>query len=111
MDLKQSLDSLCDLKKFVKDRKLYEIVIHDRNASIDVSYEDSTQLVKEALILFNSLDAGGIAFVADNDLLFALCRQLQMQISNEKVLINVFRYESTAMQWLTEIISMPQSAA
>lgn len=102
MGHKQSLDSLNDLYSYVNDKKLYELVVHEQGSAVDVGYEEAAVIVSRAKELFSSLDAGAIAFVSDDDLIFGLCRQLQMQINN-KVQIAVFRNESTAVQWLAEL--------
>ena len=103
MDLDMSLSSLNDLRNFVHENRLFEAVIHTENASIDVSYNEVGPLITKALEIFNNLDAGAIAFVTDDDTIFGLCRQLQMQLENDKVQVTVFRREQTAMNWLQEI--------
>lgn len=105
MDLQRSLASLTELSSMTKDRKLYEVVIHEPGSSLDVGFNEASRLVALAQKIFSGLEEGAIAFVADDDMIFALCRQLQMQISNEKVQLTVFRNESTALQWLRELMN------
>ena len=105
MDLQMSLASLTELSNMTKDNKLYELVVHERGSSINVGFNEAGQLVALAQKIFSGLDEGAIAFVADDDMIFALCRQLQMQVSNEKVQLTVFRNKSTALQWLEELIN------
>lgn len=105
MDVEKSLSSLDDLSKYVQNNRLFEVAIHTDNASIDVSYEDVAPIVEKALEIFNNLKVGAIAFVSNNDVMFGLCRQLQLQLVNDKVQITVFRNEETAIRWLTEIKS------
>ncbi len=103
MNLELSLSSLDDLTRYINNNRLFEAVIHTKNAGINVSYDEATPLITKAQEIFNSLEAGAVAFVADTDMMFGLCRQLQLQLESEKMQLAVFRKEESAMQWLQEI--------
>lgn len=106
MDLENSLSSLNDLSRYVTNNRLFEIVIHTENAGVNVAYDDIAPLIAKANEIFSGLDAGAIAFVAANDMLFAQCRQLQLQLESEKVPVCVFREEQPAIEWIKNTMNV-----
>ena len=103
MNLELSLSSLDDLTRYINNNRLFEAVIHTKNAGINVSYDEAIPLITKAQQIFNNLEVGAVAFVAATDMVFGLCRQLQLQLESEKMQLSVFRQEEIAMQWLREI--------
>lgn len=102
-----TLDDLIDLQNdmpgYAKDEEYYEMVVHEENIKISQDTNESMISANNMKRIFKGFKRAAIAFVTDHDLVFGLCRQLQMRIENEYIQLCVFRNEETAIQWLHEI--------
>ena len=103
--LNESIEIQNDLLNYVQGGEIYELVLHPENSEL-------LQDAKEAIISADNVQKnltkikkGAIAFVAGNDFIYGLCRQLQMRVDNQYIQLCVFRTEETALKWLYEIKS------
>lgn len=85
---------------------VYEIVVHDDDLTIDLSRAEVEALKSDVISTFSSYQRGGLAFVANVDVVFGLCRQLEFMMENARIAISVFRSEELARQWIEEIRSI-----
>ena len=92
-----------DMPTYAKDEEFYEMVVHEENMQILQDTNESMVSANNMKRIFKGFKKAAIAFVTDHDLVFGLCRQLQMRIENEYIQLCVFRNEKTALQWLHEI--------
>ena len=86
--------------------EIYEIIIHDDDFSIDVSEDSLKSLPGKVQSTFGTYARGALAFVANIDLVFGLCRQLEMLMENAAIQVAVFRSEALARSWIAEIQSL-----
>ena len=89
-----------DMPTYAKDEEYYEMVVHEENMQILQDTNESMVSANNMKRIFKGFKKAAIAFVTDHDLVFGLCRQLQMRIENEYIQLCVFRNEKTALQWL-----------
>ena len=92
-----------DMPNYAKDEEFFELVVHEENMEI---LQDSNQSVASAdniKRVLKGFKRAAIAFVTNRNLVYGLCRQLQMRIENEFIQLCVFRNEETAIKWLHEI--------
>ena len=92
-----------DMPGYAKDEEFYEMVVHEENMQILQDTNESMVSANNMKRIFKGFKKAAIAFVTDHDLVFGLCRQLQMRLENEYIQLCVFRDEKTALQWLHEI--------
>ncbi|MDY6954485.1 MAG: hypothetical protein SWE60_23520 [Thermodesulfobacteriota bacterium] len=100
-DALESLDELLALNK--GSPAIYEIVVNDDTIELDFSREEEKALSGKVKAVFSHFDAGALAIVAKNDLVFGLSRMLQMSIDNERIAVAVFRSDLLARKWIDEI--------
>lgn len=99
-----AINALNELIEMTKGSpEIYEIVIHEDDITIDVSDTQIVSLQEKVLSTFQNYQKGALAFVADIDLVFGLCRQLEIMMENADIAISVFRSEELARKWIKEI--------
>src|SRR5690349_11900925 len=77
--------SLHEVMRLVKDGRLYELVVHDGDASIAINYNEAEPLLDEVRAMVSPLRWVAVAFVAPTDLAFGTCRQIEIRLSNERM--------------------------
>ena len=92
-----------EMPDYAKDGEFYELVIHEENMEILQDSNESMISANNMKKIFKGFKRAAIAFVTEHDLVYGLCRQLQMRIENEYIQLCVFRNEDTALKWLHEI--------
>lgn len=103
--LNESIEIQNELGNYVRDEEIYELVIHPDNSKIVQNTNESIISSDNVQKVLKKFKKGAIAFVADNDYIYGICRQLQMRVDNEHIQLCVFRTEETALKWLYEIKS------
>jgi hypothetical protein len=103
--LNESIKIQNELEGYVRDGEIYELVIHPENSKILQDTNESIISADNVQKILGKLRKGAIAFVSNNDYIYAICRQLQMRVENEHIQMCVFRTEETALRWLYEIKS------
>ena len=103
-DAIQALNELVDLTR--GSSEIYEIVIHEDDLSIDVSETQITSIRDKVKSTFINYKKGALAFVANTDFIFGLCRQLEIMMDNANIAVSVFRSEELARQWIKEMQSI-----
>ena len=102
-----TLDELIEIQNelvnYARDGEIYELVIHPDDILLIQNPDESVISADNVLKITKKLKKGAIAFVADNDFIYGVCRQLQMRVENEYFQLSVFRTEETALRWLNEI--------
>lgn len=99
-----AIDALNEIQELHREKKdIYEIVIHSDDMKTHLSSEEISRLRENVIKTFSDFDKGAIAFVCNQDLIFGLCRQLEIMMDNEKIAISVFRSEDLARKWIDEI--------
>lgn len=99
---KEGARTLEDLESYIKDGQLNEIIIYDPDAELQFNYQVTNSSLAMAARVFKGVRAR-IAFVSKDDLIYGLCRQLQAFLADENILINVFRTEKSARNWIKEM--------
>ena len=92
-----------DMQAYAKDGEFYEMVVHEGNMDLLQDANESMLSANNMKRIFKDFKRAAIAFVADHDFVYGLCRQLQMRLENEFIQLCVFRDENTAVKWLHEI--------
>lgn len=87
---------------FVRDRRFYELVLHGPEVAMRGDFHDIQRFVAHAREVLARLEAGAIAFVAANKVVYGSCRQMRALMSSEQVPIEVFVDEEPARAWLRE---------
>ncbi len=101
---KDALDALSELLELNEGRQdIYEIVINDDPIELVFSREEEKQLFENVRMTFKNFNRGALAIVANNDLVFALSRMLEVSIESDKIAVAVFRSEALARKWIDEI--------
>lgn len=98
----EGANTLESLESYIREGQLNEIVIYDADAVLQFNYEVTNSSLAMAARVFKGVRAR-IAFVSSNDLIYCLCRQLQAFLADENILINVFRTEKSARNWIREM--------
>jgi hypothetical protein len=98
---KENADTLEDLEAFIDNNQLNEIIIHAPDTELQYNYEVTQNSLAMAARVFKGVRVR-IAFVSSSDLIYSLCRQLQTYLADENILINVFRTEQAARNWIKE---------
>ena len=102
-----AIDALDELTEMTKGSStIYEIIIHEDDFTIDVNRDKIEAIRGKVQTTFQQYNKGALAFVSNIELVFGLCRQLQMMTENENLAISVFRTEELARKWIKEIQSM-----
>ena len=86
--------------------EIYEIVIHEDDLSIDVNDTQIISIRDKVKSTFVNYKKGALAFVANTDFIFGLCRQLEIMMENVNIAVSVFRSEELARQWIKEMQSI-----
>jgi hypothetical protein len=92
-----------DMPGYAEDNEYYELVIHEEDMEILQDTNESIASASNMKRILKDFKRAAIAFVTDHDLVYGLCRQLQMRLENEFIQLCVFRNEETAIKWLHEI--------
>jgi hypothetical protein len=100
IDLKDCLASARELVGMARGNRLYEIVIYDPGCTIGISFTESAKLLGASKELLAPLELSVFAFVAPNSLIFALCRQFQMQLEEKNIKAAVFHDQAAAETWV-----------
>ncbi|MBN1379148.1 MAG: hypothetical protein JXA04_07910 [Gammaproteobacteria bacterium] len=86
--------------------EIYELIICSQDLHVELS-SDLAQLVADRLLEnLRAHESGALAFVCGSDHVFGLCRQLGMRVENDQMLVDVFRTESEARDWLLKLRSL-----
>ena len=102
-----AIDALDELNALTEgSSEIYEIVIHEDDLIIDVKKDQIKSLRGKVQSTFKKYQKGALAFVANTDLVFGLCRQLQIMMENDSIAVSVFRSEELARSWIKEIQSI-----
>jgi len=107
--LEDTLKVFDDLKEYIDSDEIYDLVVHSDDSEFLLSSDDAVILVNHVKEGLKRYKKGAIAFVSCKDLIFGVCRQLQIQTENEFIQICVFRTTQTATNWINEIKSSNQS--
>ena len=91
-----------NLESYIENNELNEIIIHSPDTDIDENYEITKNSLAIAARVLKGVKVR-IAFVSGNDLIYNLCRQLQSFLVDENIVINVFRTENAARNWMKEV--------
>jgi len=92
-----------ELHRYVCDEEVYELVVHQEDMEILQTSQESSASAENVHNVLKGLKKAAIAFVSNSDLVYGLCRQLQIRVENEHIQLCVFRTEETALKWLHEI--------
>lgn len=92
-----------EMPDYAKDGEFFEMVVHEEDMEIMQDSNESKISANNMKRIFNNFKRAAVAFVTDHDLIYGICRQLQMRIENEYIELCVFRNEETAINWLHEI--------
>jgi hypothetical protein len=103
--MKELIELEWGLPSYIRDESFYELILHSDDVKVVIDRDESTTSSNTLKIVIEGLKKGAIAFVSDRDYIFALCRQLEMRVDNERIQVRVFRTEETARKWLHEIRS------
>lgn len=103
--LEDALELQNTLHSYIIDGEIYEMFVHADDLEM---HWNSTEALASAATFgetLKNLRKAAIAFVSGDNLVFGLCRQLQVQVENEFIQMCVFRREDTAHRWLLELKS------
>ena len=92
-----------EMPRYAEDDEFYELVVHEQNMEILQNTDESIASANNMKRILKEFKKAAIAFVTNHDLVYGLCRQLQMRLENEYIQLCVFRNEETALKWLHEI--------
>ncbi len=92
-----------EMPRYERDGEFYELVVHEQYMEILQDSDESIASANNMKKILKGFKKAAIAFVTYHDLVFGLCRQLQMRLENEYIQLCVFRNEETALKWLHEI--------
>lgn len=95
-------ETIEDLGSYIENNQLNEIIVHSPDTDLDENYEITKHSLAMAARVFKGVKAR-IAFVSGNDLIYNLCRQLQTFLTDENIVINVFRTENAARTWMKKV--------
>lgn len=98
----EALVAIAEAHDQVQDRAWYELVQHDEHALLDIDYVSGVEVVAQARVFLDSLREGAIAIVAEPDLSYGRCRQIQMRLESSAIAFEVFRKADEARVWLDE---------
>jgi hypothetical protein len=86
--------------------EIYDIVIHEDDLEIDLSGNQMVDLRERVKETFRKYQRGALAFVANADFVFGLCRQLELMMGSDSIAVSVFRTEELARKWINEMQSL-----
>lgn len=95
-----ALDSIAELAQLVGGGSLYELVLHDDHAVLDIDYASGQLVAERGRAFLDTVRDGAIAFVAQDDVSYGRCRQLQIRLGEMRVEVEVFRRTEEARAWL-----------
>ena len=101
--LEDALDLQNSLQEYIVDGEVYELFIHANDVEMHWNANEALVSANTFGKTLKMLKKAAIAFVSGSNLVFGLCRQLQIQVENEFIQICVFRNEDTAHRWLLEL--------
>ena len=102
VSLEIALDEMAQLEHWVEDGRWFELVLHDERALIDIDYASGDEFATRGRAFLDSLHAGAIALVAEEDVAYGRCRQMQLRADSSRIEIEVFRDDAIARAWLDE---------
>jgi len=104
VELADALMSIRELEEFVRDGRLFEVVVTEGDGVHRISYEGGRTVAGSAVSFFQKLELVVIAMVAGNDASFGACRQIQslMDHGDPRLRVSVFRDQTLAMEWLRQ---------
>jgi hypothetical protein len=97
------LDSFAELPQWVDDGMLYELVLHDDRALLDVDYQSGAEVAERGRAFLDTLRDGAIAIVAADDVSYGRSRQIQIRLGATRIEVEVFRRIPEARAWLDEM--------
>jgi hypothetical protein len=97
------LASLAELPQLVDDGMLYELVLHDDRALLDVDYKSGAEVAERGRAFLDTLRDGAIAIVAADDVSYGRSRQIQIRLGTTRIEVEVFRRSAEARTWLAEM--------
>jgi hypothetical protein len=103
-DAINALDELLEMTK--ESSEVYEIVIHEDDFKISVDKNQIDSIRSKVQSTFQQYKHGALAFVANIDLIFGLCRQLEIMMENDGIAVSAFRSEELARKWIKEMQTM-----
>lgn len=95
-----------ELENYACDGEIYELVLHPDDSELLQNMDESIASAENVKKRLGKIKKGAIAFVANNDFIYGILRQLQMRVENEYIHLSAFRTEETALKWLREIKSL-----
>ena len=100
-------DFLDEIKKETsRYPEIYELVICSQDLHVELSSDAALLVANRLLENLRAHESGALAFVCASDHVFGLCRQLGMRVENDNMLVDVFRTEPEARDWLMKLISL-----
>jgi hypothetical protein len=97
------LASIDELPQLVDDGMLYELVLHDDRALLDVDYQSGAEVAERGRAFLDTLRDGAIAIVAADDVSYGRSRQIQIRLGTTRIEVEVFRRIAEARVWLHEM--------
>jgi hypothetical protein len=94
------LASFAELELLVDDGMLYELVLHDDRALLDVDYQAGAAVADRGRAFLDTLRDGAIAIVAAGDVSYGRSRQIQIRLGVTRIEVEVFRRAAEARTWL-----------
>jgi hypothetical protein len=94
------LASFAELPQWVDDGMLYELVLHDDHALLDVDYRSGAEVAERGRAFLDTLRNGAIAIVAADDVSYGRSRQFQIRLGATRIEVEVFRCIPEARAWL-----------
>ena len=92
-----------ELHNYINNDEIYELFVHTEDLKMNWNSNEARISADTFEKNLKKLKKAAIAFVSNSNLVFGLCRQLQMRLENELIQMCVFRNEETAHQWLLEL--------
>lgn len=96
------LEAIAQLPSLVENGEWYELVLHDEHALLDIGYDAGDEIADRARAFLDSLRDGAIALVAEQDVSYGRCRQIQLRLDSSRIEIEVFRNSVSARAWLDD---------
>ena len=102
--------AIAEARGQVEDDSWYELVQHDEHALIDVDYASGDRVVTHVREFLDTLREGAIAIVAEHDVSYGRCRQIQLRLET-RIEVEVFRKGDEARAWLNDKRAQQQASA
>lgn len=97
------MEAMNNLLNYTVDSEVYEIVVHHRDVELSLKTNDINRLVHHTRSVLMGLKKGAITFISPSDLIYGICRAIQIQLENERLPMSVFRSEVKGREWLNKI--------